>query len=254
MRTLFGIPLLDSLVEKGFPLNSFIVISGPVGVGKSFVLKWIITARVLSGEKVVVVTLDNDPMDVIGHIVEHAREYVGNITVLNGFGEGAETPKDLEVITLESLKPEVLLSRFEQLLRTSGVSLVTIDSLNEIILSLDPMTAISFVKALKRLTRKYNVLIITVLHTGIPGFEQMESLTYYLADGVVVMDYDPRFEEIGLPLRRIRILKLRSTRHSINWVPFQITSKGLEEVDVKAIMEKLRKTSLELMGGKQERE
>ncbi len=248
MRTVFGLPLLDSLVEKGFPRNSFIVVSGPVGVGKSFVLKWIITARVLSGEKVIVTTLDNDPMDVVGHIVERARDYVKNIIVINGFGEGTKIPEDLTVVGLETLNPEVLLSRFEQFLRADNVSLLTIDSLNEIILSLDPSLVISFIKSIKRLSRRYNVLVMTVLHTGIPGFEQIESLTYYLADGVVVMDFDPRFEEIGLPLRRIRILKLRSTKHNIGWVPFQITDKGLEPVDIKALLERIKKAQVELSG------
>lgn len=248
-RTFFGIHLLDSLIDNGFPHDSFIVLSGPVGVGKSFALKRIIASHLSSGERIVVVSFDNDPKDIVEYLKSNGINRLDDVVVVDGFGDSSH---DLlkhgvgDVVALDTLNRDTVLSSLEIVLRSSKPSLMAIDSLNEIALSLDPMSVISFIKTIKKYSRKYNTLIIAVFHTGIPGFEQIESLIYYLVDGVIIMDFDPRFSEIGLPLRRIRILKLRDTRHEIGWVLFQITDSGLEPVDVKALLAEIKKAASEL--------
>jgi len=247
-RIYFGIPLLDHLLYKGFPKDSLIVFSGPIGVGKSFLLKLMLLSRLSKNENIVIVSFDNDPLDVVSPLIKVNPGFVKQIAIVDGFGAGKELPKELSVVRLEEANVDYILAVIEQLIKEvhqCNVGMVAIDSMNELFLRMDPSLALNFVKSLKRMARKYELTITAVYHSGISGFEQIESLIYYVADGVIILDYDPKFEEIGLPLRRIRIVKLRDTGHHINWVPFQITDKGLEIVDVKSLLSKILKATRE---------
>jgi KaiC/GvpD/RAD55 family RecA-like ATPase len=229
-----GVDLIDSLLPRGVLPDSLIAVIGPPGLGKSFITRKIVEGFLAEGGPVFYVSLDD---------VVYAREDEG-FYVINGFKTSIPLPNNAFTASINPENPGRALETISNIVasRTGGRrGLIVVDSINTILVASDPFVALDFIRGLKALCRKHGLLGLVTLHTGIPGFEQLEAIITYMVDGVIEMEYDPNLEEMGIPLRRIRIRRMRGVPHSLQWVPFTITDEGPVPVDVSSLLEKISK-------------
>jgi KaiC/GvpD/RAD55 family RecA-like ATPase len=237
-RVGFGVPLLDELVPGGVPLGSLVVVSGPPGIGKSFLVDMVRSKHLSDGRPVFQVSLDDMPPSIEDEL----------FVAINGFKTSVPGAPRNNWISIDPEHPdralETIVSAVDGFRERAGVEggLIIVDSLNTILVESEAFIALDFIRGVKALVRTRGMLGLSTLHTGIPGFEQLEAILSYMADGVVDLDFDPSMEELGIPLRRMRVRRMRGASHSMQWIPFTLTDKGPVAVDLSSLLQEARST------------
>ncbi len=247
-----GIPVFDNLVE-GVRKGSLIVFAGPPGIGKSVFIRYAVLNVLSNSGKVVYIVFDEDPTGVLADLTSAKNisidEIKNRVLVLDGFLVRVPGLEESEYTAVDPMNPIEALNTMYNVVKphASEIKLLVIDSINEIILRNEPGIVLDFIKGLKGLCKRYNIISVIVLHTGIPGLDQIYSAMEYLSDSFVEMGFDPSLEQLGIPLRRLRVRKLKGASHSLDWVPYTIGKGGkIMVVDIKKIMESVRTALAEL--------
>ncbi len=250
--TKLGIPVFDDLVE-GVRKGSMIVFAGPPGIGKSVFVRYAVLNTVTSGEGVTYVAFDDDPEEILVELANASGmkldDIRGKVVILDGFSVTLPGLEEYKATRIDPMNPIEALNTIHNVLKllASKIKLLVIDSINEIILRNEPGIVLDFVKGLKSLCKRYCIVSILVLHTGIPGLEQIYSAVEYISDSFVEMGFDPSLEQLGIPLRRLRVRKLKGAFHTLDWIPYTIGRNGkIMVVDIKKIMDNVRTALAEL--------
>lgn len=252
-RVKFGVPILDQLFMAGVPLGSLILFEGPPGVGKSVFLYSVLEKFLEKGENAVILCFDDDPYAIVSslkYLGLKIEEYMekGQLGIVDGFHHPLRRRLPIEILgVIEEVDPGDVnrtLEKIELVLEDRGFKdckgLLIVDSLNEIILRADLTTVVDFVKALRAESKSRGHLTIATLHLGMEGVTNLIFALEYMSDAVVEFGLDPNLEQIGVPLRRVRVRKVRGAPHSLNWIPYTITDKGISTVDVGELATKLK--------------
>jgi len=239
-----GIPGFDSLLEKGIPSGSNIIISGGPGSGKTIFCLQALYNKAVEGEDCVFLSMEERPDRLKNHMLEFGfkvEEIEKNdeqiILCANGKGR----------ISLRRLQPMILARSIEALLEKASGSLpIELDlvldfipkNFNTCLLTLDSISAIE--TAFSGTKRQYRIYIEQLFRY----FENMDITTFmitessdapkkfsttgveeFLADGIFVF-YN--FQGIKGRTRGVEIYKLRGASHSQCIAQFDITNKGLK--------------------------
>lgn len=247
-----GIPVFDDLVE-GVRRGSMIVFAGPPGIGKSVFVRHAVLNAIERGEEVAYIVFDDDPEEVLVELANTGIMKLDSIKekviMLDGFSVAVPGFKEYKITKIDSKNPMEALTTIYNVLKplASRIKLLVIDSINEIFLRNEPGIVLDFIKGLKSLCKRYDIISILVLHTGIPGLEQVYSAVEYISDSFVEMGFDPSLEQLGIPLRRLRVRKLKGAFHVLDWIPYTIGKNGrIMVVDIKKIVDSVRTALAEL--------
>jgi KaiC/GvpD/RAD55 family RecA-like ATPase len=135
---------------------------------------------------------------------------------------------------LDSLQAKIL-DVVERLgLRNHGA--IFIDSITELwFLNLkEPYSTVEYVKTWRAMFSKESLVpVFCSHHYGMKAFEIYEELLEYIVDGIVDLRYEPNLMKVGLLVKQFRIRKMKGVHHDSNWVPFTITSEGIEVLKIK---------------------
>ncbi len=253
-RIKIPIPLISDLVD-GFPKGGVIVIAGVPGVGKSvFINQTIINCLNRKDYAVFYIAIDTPIEEFLEFIKDRGIDVetiLGNrLYIVNGFIVELRSLSRSKVYpVVNPMKPLETLDVLYELLSKARdkENVLIIDSINEFLMRNEPGLAIDFIKGLKLICKKTNSICIASLHLGIQGLEQLYSSIEYLVDGYIEVGFDKKLEELGIPLRRLRVRKMRNTSHELQWIPFTITREGkIEIVDIKKIISTIRANLAEL--------
>ncbi len=232
-----GIDIVDSLLPRGVLPGTLITMMGPPGIGKSYFTMMIVRHALDRERPAFFVSLD----DVVQSEPEKGFYAITGFKTPIPMIEGRfsaninpENPRQA-IETITSLVKRVAEER-----NVDGGVLV-IDSINTILIAAETFVAFDFIRGIKALCRNYGLLGVIDMHTGIPGFEQLEAIVSYMVDGVIEMGFDPQLEELGFPLRRLRVRRMRGVPHRLQWVPFTISDEGPVAIDINLLMEQLRR-------------
>ncbi|MFO7677985.1 MAG: ATPase domain-containing protein [Thermoplasmatota archaeon] len=238
-----GIDGFDSLLSKGIPAGSNIIVAGGPGCGKTIFCLQTIYNKASEGHDCVFLSMEERPerlrshMQEFGYNLETIDENPDQI-ILRANGKGR--------ISLKRLQPIRLARSIEALLeKASGTLPVDIDlvldfippGFNTCLLTLDSISAIE--TAFSGTIRQYRIYIEQLFryfeHMDITTFMVTESseaprrfsntgVEEFLADGIFVF-YN--FQGIKQRTRGVEIYKLRGCPHSQKIVPMQITNNGI---------------------------
>ncbi len=239
----FDIPLLDKLLPKGIWRNSFVLLAGEGGTGKTYILQQVAASLLNRDEPVIYLALDDDPADIIESLefkgVE-ARRFIndGKLVFIDGYGGryGYETEAPI-ADRLRSLDIHAAISTITRVLDTKGTrgkGAIVLDSLNPFFQWHDANMVYDFVNMLRILiAKKRGMPVFATLHTPTQLYADIAATMEYMVDVFIVTRYHSAAMEAGYSVKEILIKKARGVPVAYGWVPFMITDKGLEEVRIR---------------------
>ncbi len=238
-----GVPLLDKLLPKGIWRNSFVLIAGEGGTGKTYILQQIAASILQRGEPVIYLALDDDPADIIASLELRGIELKrfleeGRLVFIDGYGGryGYETEAPVAE-RLRSLDIHAAVSTITRVLDSNKVSnkgAIILDSLNPFFQWHDTNMVYDFVNMLRILVaKKRNIPVFATLHTPTQLYADIAATMEYMVDVFIVTRYHAAAMEAGYSVKEILVKKARGVPVAYGWVPFMITDKGLEEVRIR---------------------
>jgi circadian clock protein KaiC len=214
-----GTAELDKLTEGGFPRHSMILLTGGPGAGKTILSAKYIHEGATNGEP-----------GVYACFAETSRTF---LTGLRNFGmdfQALALEKSVSVLDL-SIGSEVDV----QLALNKILDAVT--SLHARRLVIDSVTAMSI--GLKGELEKRHLIHLlykliqtsgctTIVITDMPyGTKRIgESAEEFIADGIILMEN--HYDDEGVLRRRLRVLKMRGTNHTLRTHEYAIDEKGIK--------------------------
>ena len=244
------IKLLDELIIGGIPRDSFIMLLGEGGTGKSAILGELCYRFLKKGEPVLYVALDNSPQSVFSDITSLGWDISsfcekGLLKFLDGYSYRMKAEYDEKCITVLK-EPDDLPNFTDKLVSImdemgmNGRGIVLVDSLTELMTLADSSQVVESVKNWRaRGAKERNTLFVSTIHFGLKAFEGFADVFDYIVDGIIDLRYDPEYMASDVLIKQIRIRKIKGSDHYTNWVNFVIGKNGLKPL----IIEEKKKTS-----------
>ncbi|WP_243678156.1 RAD55 family ATPase [Vulcanisaeta distributa] len=237
--------VLEDLLPTGFPFGYLILIRGDLGMGKTLLVK-LLARSIMSNYPLIYVSFDDNPDSVVSDL----KEFSNRLFIIDGFTlsdqRRARAPNVIDVIT--ELDPGQLISKVGQAVYSRSARGLIIDSINDLLINIDPRGLIAMLKQFKSLSRLYNMITFIVAHVTTEDIDNLLNSIEYVFDGVIEMEFDENMANLGIPVRRMRIKRMKGVSHSMNWYYFT-TAKGtiVPPVDINEIKNMLKNT-LESLG------
>ncbi len=207
-----GIPILDKVTGGGFPRPSAIALMGPIGSGKSSLVRELVTNFIRQGCSLLYYCID-DPADIVKlgledhHIAVDKIEQEGRLEFVDMFSLGAQTYG-----RSFALKPGM------------GPKIIVMDSITPFFLLTEARKVFQYVQVMRFATRIARAVTIAILHTEVVD-ESLENATANLADGVIEMK--KRTGEILLKGGTMKVLRIGRNPIMSRGYFYQITQQGI---------------------------
>ncbi|MHA1784830.1 MAG: RAD55 family ATPase [Candidatus Helarchaeota archaeon] len=246
---------IDALIEDGIPRNSFILINGEPGTGKSAVMWEFIYRRLKSGEPIILLLFENSPISVIQRFLGmgwNVLPYIGkglfkiidcfsfrmldrdnpmkmiviNELVLAKISEEITippNPRDFQsiLLTIKSIvqKMDKFIIGDENTKLLGGI--LAIDSLTELLTVHKQESVLEFIKTVRaRLCKERFMQVIAINNVGI--FDSFTALISYFMDFIFDFRFEPEAMKRGVLLKQFRIRKSSGTASKNIWLFFEI--------------------------------
>ncbi|HZD13337.1 MAG TPA: RAD55 family ATPase [Candidatus Binatus sp.] len=232
-----GISILDQVLGGGFPRPCAVTLMGPIGSGKSALVRELAVNFLRQGTDLLYYCMD-EPADIVRLGLEDhnlpvpSLESEGRLVFVDMFSKGAEKLAE----SLPHMDPEAVLEetmKFQDLLEygrsfamksTGRGKVIILDSITPFFLLAEPRKVLQYVQVMRFATRVARAVTLSVLHTEVVS-EQLENATVNLADGVIEMK--KRTGEVLIRGGILKVLRMgRSTAPSRGYF-YQLTDQGL---------------------------
>lgn len=246
-RISLGVDVLDFALPKGVLRNSFIILAGSGGSGKSVFNIFLSISFLKRGEPVIYVSLDDDPATVITSFKTfnfNLKPYMEKklFGIVDAFSFRLGTLKKVYEGVVREVDPrnssKFIYALIESLdyMGMDSKGLLILDSLNEIFFHLELNRAIELIKTIRALVSKAkNVLTIATFHTTTESLTEIVKSIEHLIDGLIELKTveQPPLTTAPLPLWQLIIRKMKGAPHSTSWVLYTITEDGIKPVVLK---------------------
>jgi len=221
MRIKTGINGLDKLIEGGFPPSSSILLVGPPGCGKSTIAQQFVFEGLKNNQPALFVTLDISPKDVIENMDRFGSFSKDKLRFIDAYSWRFGKTEDKYVVTNLGNVNElnILISEVISTLNSSPVKRNVFDSVSTLLLYADPALVVKLIPVVIAKIREAKYTQLLILEEGVHDEKTVTTLNY-ITDGLIEfkLEEDKRF---------LRINRMKATKHSRNWVEFNVTEKGI---------------------------
>jgi len=232
-----GIALLDKITGGGFPRPAAISLMGPIGSGKSTLIRELVANFLRQGCHVLYYCID-DPADIVRlgledhHIAVEKIEAEGRLEFVDMFSLGAQKLAE----SLPEMDPGEILEetmRFQDLLNhgrkfalkpTEQSKILVMDSITPFFLLTEAKRVFQYVQVMRFATRIARAVTLASLHTEVVDVS-IENATANLADGVVEMR--KRTGEVLLKGGTLKVLRMGRNVTPSRGYYYQITNQGI---------------------------
>jgi len=244
-RLQISLDLFLYMLPEGIPRNAFIVIAGEGGSGKSAIVANIARNLVEKGEPIVYVGLDDDPLTIIEQLESFGLETDKAISskllfLIDGFSyliKGKKSRLHPSVVEeVDPGNPDNIVNALLKTIDSAGMrekGVVIIDSLNEVMITLDPTRFVEFVKLLRaNISKSLRVPIIATLHTSTEGFQEYLYTIEHLVDGLIeTRSLEGELSsQLPIQVRQIMVRKMKGANHKHGWILYTIDRAGVKPV------------------------
>ncbi|MEM1659489.1 MAG: ATPase domain-containing protein [Candidatus Jordarchaeales archaeon] len=213
-----GIPEFDALIEGGFPKPSIVVLSGNPGAGKTiFSAKFIYEGAQRYGEPGVYVCLAESRDKFLSAMKRFGMEFEPLMR------RGLVTILDLSLGT--ELHLQAALNQILEAVTSINAKRLVIDSLTALLAGVEKeLERRHLLRLIYKLCRKTDCTAIIIVDMPF-GHQGVGSDIEFIADGVIYME---SIYQNGTLKRRLRVLKMRETAHSLKIHSYVITKEGIK--------------------------
>lgn len=232
-----GVPGLDQLLSGGFPKQTITLVSGPPGSGKSIICYQFISQGIADGHRCLYLTLDKK----IEGLLVQANELGFNFQPAIDSGQVKFLFLNInKKLIYETMVNEILSGKYDRIVLDSITPLsempiyINTPEFSSDLSNVDPEELASGNFPVRRLHLHYimNALessnATSMVTSELPaGSNHMsrDGLSEFLADGVIVLSLDPTMDR-----RKLAVLKMRSTKHTLKPQDMQIDRGGVRLV------------------------
>ncbi|MHA2374294.1 MAG: RAD55 family ATPase [Candidatus Thorarchaeota archaeon] len=237
-----GILAIDREITGGFPRNSFGVIRGPGGGGKSVLLNEMVLSQMNAGKRVIFVCFEDTPVSVLQNLISLGWDYEKNldsgmIQLVDCFSaQILRRTSKYEHTTLVNNpgEPEEISDAISGLIEDNDSSMiggVFVDSITELFLQSHPFKAVNAVKAWRATFCKDDLIPFwATYHTGLQQFAAYDDMITYSSDSIIDTRHEPVFAAAGILIKQFRITKVKGAKHNPVWVTFDVGPKGIRKM------------------------
>ncbi|MGC8982138.1 MAG: RAD55 family ATPase [Desulfurococcaceae archaeon] len=240
----FSQDLFRYVFPSGVPRNSFILLSGEGGSGKSVLLAHLVKDVLGAGEPAIYVTMDDDPATVLAQLksfkvdVDHYCKE-GQLLLVDGFSYLLKVKKGLGKCVVDEVSPENpdgIVSTLIKLTESRGFfnkGAVVIDSLNESMITLDPSRFAMLVKSIRaNIAKSRGVLTVATLHTSTTSLRDYMLLIEHIVDGLIETSNIPPevSQQIPIFVRALVVKRMKGASYRQGTVLFGIDEEGVKPV------------------------
>jgi circadian clock protein KaiC len=238
-RVKTGIPGLDPIIQGGFPKNSITLVSGPPGGGKSILCFQFLWEGIKNNEKCLFLTLDKKPEGLIAQAKELGLNFEQAI------GQGLIKFEYLNInkkLVYESMTNEILSKNYDRIVLDSITPLsempIFMRNPEEIGMDTSIEAPDEFPSGTGLPTRRLHLRYImnalessnctSIVTSELPVGSNMlsrDGISEFLADGVITLSFDTTMDR-----RRLSVMKMRNTRHTLKAQSMQIDAGGIKIV------------------------
>ncbi len=232
-----GVPLLDKITGGGFPRPSAVALMGPIGSGKSTMIRELVANFLRQGCHVLYYCID-DPAEVVKlgledhHIAVPEVEKEGRLEFVDMFSIGAQKlaeslqTMDPNEILEETMKFQDLLSygRSFALKPTQESKIMVLDSITPFFLLTEAKRVFQYMQVMRFATRIAKAVTLAALHTEVMD-QSIENATANLVDGVIEMR--KRTGEVLLKGGTLKVLRMGRNLIPSRSYYYQITNQGI---------------------------
>src|SRR3972149_1650659 len=234
---LTGIPLLDKITGGGFPRPSAVALMGPLGSGKSTMIREMVANFLRQGCHVLYYCID-DPAEVVKlgledhHIAVPEIEKEGRLECVDMFSLGAQKLAE----SLQTMDPSEILEetlKFQDLLTygrnfalkpTEEPKVLVMDSITPFFLLTEARRGFQYMQVMRFATRIAKAVTLASLHTEVVD-QNIENATANLVDGVIEMR--KRTGEVLLKGGTLKVLRMGRNLTPSRGYYYQITNQGI---------------------------
>ncbi len=219
-RVSIGVPGLDQLMGGGIPKGNSVLLAGPTGSGKTTFATQFIAEGLRNEEPCVIAVFEEHPDDYL----ERANRFGTSFT-------DAVRNDLLRIIYLRPLDLSVdeALEEILDATKQIGALRVVIDSTSGLEMALAPTFREDFRESLYRLVSTLTGIGVTMLLTvevteGLGRLQLTNDRVSFLSDVILMQRY---VEMEGRLSKVLSIVKIRGSSHSLDFLPYDITSNGV---------------------------
>ena len=241
-----GIQPIDEQIPDGIPAGYVVLIEGFLGVGKTFFASTMAATAANAGAPVL---FSIEAM--ADEVVEEMRRRGASaerLVVVDGFAAPNERYSKLKPPTrhrLETPDAFALMNKLVEFAYEFRGGVVVVDSLNEVVMR-SPGSALDLFRAFKIFARSTDSVVVATAHTDVEEVYGVMATAEHLADVILQIEVDPNLEEMGLYVRRMRIVRARRLKVAHDWIHFEIVNGRVVEIDVRTMLKMLSKQLREL--------
>jgi len=234
-----GVAAIDEAFPQGIPRDTFTLISGEGGTGKSVQLSELLFKRLEAGEPGIYICLDDMPKTIMQGLMRFSwdvQKFLDNdkLNFVDCFSFRIKPEKTPDWVTLIKDPSDLLgfanaLETLMDKLNMHNRGIVIIDSLTEFMTLAEPGLLIEAIKTWRaRGSKERGVTFFASMHFGIGAFEKTVDVFDYIVDGIIDLRYDPFFMRQGKLIKQLRVRKMKGAQHSTAWIPFEVGPNGIE--------------------------
>ncbi|MCS7120154.1 MAG: ATPase domain-containing protein [Nitrososphaerota archaeon] len=218
------IPKFDDLIGGGFPNNSMVLLVGYPGAGKTtFSSQFIYNGVVKDHSRGVYVCF-----------AETKETFLRNMLRFGWDFEKLEREGEVAILDLSVTRETGLQKNLDIIIETLtniGATRLILDSFTAMGMAFKELIdARLMIHLLYRFLKKANCISILIVDQPWGTTSMGEGILEFLADGIIYLE--TYFNRRGKLSRRVRILKMRGTDHTLLPHPYEITNEGFTILDV----------------------
>ena len=215
-----GIPELDKLIEGGFPRHSMILLSGSPGAGKT----------ILSAKFIYEGAAKHDEPGVYVCFAESRGKFIRDMQRFGMDFESIIHKKRVVILDLSigmEIDVQSALNQILEAITSIGARRLVIDSVTAMFAGLkSELEKRHLIRLLYRLIRKSGCTAIIITDMPWGASRIGSSIEEFIADGIILMQ--SLYDDEETLRRRLRILKMRETSHTLKTHEYKIGNNGIE--------------------------